>query len=608
MGVSALLALVGGHVSAAHAWTDTTLASIETRVEVAADGAAIVENDLTLRIKGGPFKSYDIPGFDADAAPEGEATATPIKDGADAGPAVPVMRQLLPDGALRLSVDDRTVARGTYLFRFRHRTSQIKTSGLERDGNMVRVRYLGPKWPGALDAAKCTFLLSPGAVEPRPATDRVGGSDDEYAVAGSTFLSTVRRKPGKDEIDLVRAHVSRGEPVAWTIRVDPKALPGVTDARVLPLPATRAKAHVHDVPEDRAVLLSVALGVALLFTALMGIKCKQVATTCLGRHAEPRPLLPLGAGTRVLLTGPLVAGGVLLQLFLDSPLTGTVVLVLAMLTMAHRAPLPRPHARGPGRWLPVSDEEAFAPSARTASAWLDVSTGVGKGVASLLVATVAGATYGVHRLSPYHAWLLALDAIPLVVLFGTGLASQLPPDAVGSPKALLALMAQELRKQSPALRVSAILRFAQGASAPDELRLLVMPKTPLRGLSSIEGGIAYSSGEGGALACPEVLVRAVEDSVASKKLSRVVSPTRWVKGKKPGERVFVLEPKLPTWRMAAALARRLARVLAEPAAATARAPLPQTRRAASSAGRATSAKKAFTRPSPAKATEVACSA
>jgi hypothetical protein len=600
-----------GPTSNAHAWIDTSIASVETKVEVAADGSAIVDNALTLRIKGGPFRSYDIPGFDADAVPEGEATATPVKDGAETGPAVPVLRTLLPDGALRLSVSEPTVARGNYLFRFRHRTSQIKLGGLERDGAMVRVRYQSPRWTGALDTAKCTFLLDAGASEPRPATDRVGDTEGAMEVAGTAFLSTVRRKPGKDEIDLIRPHVSRGEQVTWAIRVDPKALPGVTDARVLPLPATMVKAQVQEAPEDRAVLFSIALGVALLFTALMGIKCKQVANACLENNADPRPLLPFSAGFRVLLTGPLVAAGVLLQLFLDSPMAGTIVLVGAMLVMAHRAPLPRAQARGPGRWLPVSDDEAFVAGVRGRfqGAWLDVSTRTGKVVAVLFLASVVGATFGVHRVSPYHAWLLALDAIPFLALFCTGLSSQLPPDALRSPAPMLAQVAKELRLGDDTLRVVPLARFAQGSSQPDELRLLVMPKTPVRGVTAIEVGVAYSVGEGGALPCPEVLVRTVEDSVAEKKLARMVAATRWVKGKKPGERVFVLEPKLPTWRMTAALVGRLAETLAEtPVVKTAASAQRQASKAASSAGKAASAKKPFTTLSPANATEAACNA
>jgi len=619
------LASLLGHAGDAHAWIDTTIASVDTKVEVSPDGAAVVDNTLTLRIKGGPFRSFDIPGFDADAVPEGEATATPVnpKDGSEAGPAVPVLRQLLPDGSLRLSASEPSIAKGTFVFRFRHRTAQIKTSGLERDGAMVRVRYQSPKWPGALDSAKCTFLLDAGAAEPRPATDRVGDADGPMAVAGTSFLSTLRRKPGKDEIDLIRPHVSRGEPVMWAIRVDPKALAGVADARVLPLPATLVKTQVQEAPEDRAVLFSIALGVALLFTALMGIKCKQVASACLATHAEPRPLLSLSAGLRVLLVGPLVACGVLLQLFLDSPMVGTVVLVLSMLVMAHRAPLPRAQARGPGRWLPVSDDEAFGGERtdprRQAEGWLDVSTRTGKIVAGLFIAAVCGATYGVHRVSPYHAWLLALDAIPFLALFCTGLGSQLPPDALRSPAPLLARVAKELRRGDETLRVVPLARFAHGSSQPDKLRLLVMPKTPVRGVTAIEIGVSYSVGEGGALACPEVLVRTVEDSVACKQLGRSVGATHWLKGKRPGERVFVLEPKLPTWRMTVALAARLAQALSEPlraasrktssmrAAASVSQPAAATK-LASSGGRAASAKKPFTASLPANATEAACSA
>ena len=198
----------------------------------------------------------------------------------------------------------------------------------------------------------------------------------------------------------------------------------------------------------------------------------------------------------------------------------------------------------------------------------------------------------------------------------TRLASQLPPDALLSPAPLLARVAKELRKGDETLRVIPLARFAQGSSQPDELRLLVMPKTPLRGVTAIEIGVSYSAGEGGALACPEVLVRTVEDSVACKKLGRSIGAAHWLKGKKPGERVFVLEPKLPTWRMTVALASRLAQSLAEPVRSAVKEAAPSSVRsqpagaskAASSAGKGASAKKAFTTSLPSKATEAACSA
>ena len=56
------------------------------------------------------------------------------------------------------------------------------------------------------------------------------------------------------------------------------------------------------------------------------------------------------------------------------------------------------------------------------------------------------------------------------------------------------------------------LRIPNGAVDPDELRLLVVPKLPLRGFASIEIGLKYAVGVGARVAMPEVLLRVAAES------------------------------------------------------------------------------------------------
>ena len=593
----------------AEAWIESTVIADEVRVQVDRNGTALVDHALTVRVRGAPLRVFALAGVDPDAALEGPLQVAPQREGASLEGVLPVIGQVLPDAALRLEVDDpRGVAKGVYVFRFRYRTDLVKSGALERDGAMLRLRWLGPKLPNGLDAARCTLSLPTSPGEPRAATDRRDGDlsdDDGLSLSGAgAFLTTSRRFPDHDEIELLRPHVARGEQVAWTARLDPRALGAVNDPRLRPPPAAAVQSVVQHRPRERQVFLAVAAGLAILFSALTGIKAGQVEETAGARQVRPRPLVPLRSNLRALLAGPLVAIGVGLQLLVDPPWCGTVALLFAMALMAYRAPLTRPVARAPGRWLPLSDADAFRAPKASGGGFLDLSSGAGKGAALLALGALGAAAYATYRVSPFHANLVGLDGLLLLSLFATGRASELPPSPATGPSSMLRRVARRLRRASPGLRAVGLGRFAQGASEHDELRLLVMPRTPLRGLLGIEIGYAYLGGAGGFIGCPEILVRLAEESEAEAKARRLAPFGRWVRGRRPGELVLTLEPRFGSWRMTAELAQRLGRILTEPSARRAQ----SASRASSSGGKGEVVRKAGTSGSPLQVTDAAWSA
>jgi hypothetical protein len=546
----------------ARAWIETTVLSDDVRLLVERNGSAMVEHQMSLRVRGSPMRVFALGGVDADAQPEGAAVAIPQRDGESAHveEQIPLAVVVTPDGGLRLQVDDpKGLPRGTYLLKFRYRTDLVKAGALEKDGTMVRLRWLGARLPNGVDSTKTVVVVPSAPTEP------TGGERRPDLGLSSTgaFLTTTRRFPDRDEIELVRPHVAKAEQVAWSVRIDPRSLGAVNDPRIRPPPSTAVKAILRSESRERQVFLAVAAGVAILFTALTAIKGRQVELAARNAGLAPRPFVPAPPHVRAFLAGPAVALGVGLQLLLEPPVIGTVVLVGAMLLVAHRTPLPRPVSRGPGRWLALSEAEAFVPAPRLQDTWLDASTGWGKVgllLACLAVGVAAAATF---RVSPYHANLLVLDALILVPLFFTGRSSELVPSLLRGPAPLLQRLLRELRRRAPGARLVPWARFPQGQSEPDELRLMILPKGALRGLHGIEIGYAFAAGSGGVIACPEVLVRVAEDTDAARKARSLVPFGRWVHGRKAGELVLSLEPRGASWRSVVGLVTSLLTQLAE---------------------------------------------
>jgi hypothetical protein len=238
----------------------------------------------------------------------------------------------------------------------------------------------------------------------------------------------------------------------------------------------------------------------------------------------------------------------------NRPTLGGVLLLCAMACAVFFASRSRAMLRGPGQWLPLTEADAFSVRRpRLPGAWLDSGTLPGFAVfVVVLLAFGAGAAVLLER-SPYQALLVLLASASVLPVFCTGRGSELPPDLFFEPSKLLAWLEKKLEKQA-ALKVVPWARIPHGSRDADELRLLVELCRPCPGLSSLEVGVEYQHGAGGAAAQPYVLVRAREGSRALSCLPRSVT---WSRGRRADERVAVLRPKLPTRSLCLALIEEL---------------------------------------------------
>lgn len=556
----------------ARAWIETRVLADDVRIEVGPSGTAVVEHAITMRVRGGPLRSFDLMGADRDAVPLEGSEVVSVRASNTALP-IPLSIHQRPDGALRVTIDHpRGLRRGTFLFRIRYRTQLDATGALERDGALLRLSWRGPIWSDGVGNVRTTFVLPSAPTPPRNAAD----DDADFEERGA-FLSELRRFADRDEIELVRPHIARREQALWAIRLDPRALPELRDARLKPPPPqppepTVVQRALHGAPWAVALLVA--------FSLLVAAKGQQVAQRAMAAFTRPRPLVPLPWMPRALLAGPLFATGIVLQTTLDDPLVGTLLVLLAAALTTYLTPHWKPQPRGPGRWLPIADRDAFAPPRGPKGIWLDWGTRSGRLVfAASLLAAAIGSAVAFALETPYLGYLVAFDAAVLLPLFGTGRLSQLPPNAFHGPAPALQRIVRRLRKKQW-LRAVAWARLPQGGDCFDELRLLVLPRLPRRGLTAIEVGVAWARGSAGALAVPQVLVRVVEGSPCHEAMTQAFAELRWIRGRKPDERVAILTPTFPTVTATAVLALRVAKVARETEAGVRRSPAPVRQQAA----------------------------
>jgi len=529
--VAAVALLVSGR---AHAWQEAHQTGDDVAVRIDATGGAEVKHAIRWHVVRGPLKSIDVVHVDPSVTLEPDVPIT-SEDG----------RSLLAhavrrdDRTVRITIDEpRALMRGNFTFDLRWHVDLVATRALARDGATWRLAWSSPVATDGFDAAH-TVLDFPAAPDaPQPLVADTGAVDDGA-------VATLRREPGRDLLELVRPHVARGESPVWTVRVDPRALPDVSDPRLRP----PAGASVPVEPDRvREASMAVGLGaLALLFGLCVGRKGRVFAVACATRGASSRGLLPVPDAARAAIAGIALASGVALELS-GQPTAGAACVALAILATALRAPAFKPAARGPGRWLALRPEEAFAPAP---------STWTADALAAILVLSgVAGVAYLARRFDPEAPWLVALNASVLVPLFVTGRASQLPPHGAKTAAPWLARVFRTLRTV-PDLRVRPWARVPLEGDSPDELRLLVLPRAAMPGLLGIEIGLAWSATPVGWSSVPEVLTRVLEGSPAAARLAQELPETRLVPGRRPEERVVRLLPRRPTRASATALARTL---------------------------------------------------
>ncbi len=582
-------------VRAALAWVDVNVEADDVRVTVEKTGDARIEHKITLKIAGGPLRSFDVRGVDADAAPDPEGYVVPQREAARgslasavAAPAerLPLETKPRPDGSpaptvLRVRFDkDRGLGRGVYVLFVRY-TTHLQAR-VPPGGALARLEWQGPVWEDGFDSARVTFDLPASPTPPR-ADDGVDAAAGADAPRPSLVLSTVRRGTSRDQIELLRPYAPKGEAITWAIRADVHALQ--RPAVVPPRPGGVAMLTGALADSAQRTLLAVgALALFVLYSVLVALKSAEAARLARAAGSAASPLLPLPAAVRAVLAGSALVGGLFVELVLMRATLGAILVLAAVLLAAHRTPRwQRSPLRGPGRWLPVAEATALADPPRPRGAYLDVSTREGKALLLVLLGAVAALVAWLFDTSPYRAELVAFDAAALLAVFCTGRLAELPPDPATAPAGFLRAVGKRVRRAlaNEEVRLVGRIRLPEGSDRADELRLAVAPRTTPVGFGAIEIGVVYVPGAGGALALPEVLLRVTRGSPCEAAIEHLTRHGRSTRGRKAGERVIIFSPRLPTARLTAGLVARLVRaVSAAPSARAGKLASGETRRAA----------------------------
>ena len=525
----------------AGAWQEAHQVGGDVLIHVEPDGQASLRETVRWHVVRGPVHWIDLDNVEADAVLD-PAVAIAAEDGRSLTGHV----DRRDAHAVRVTVDDpRSFMRGDFTFDVRWRVDWVRSGAIVRDGAAWRVTWSSPLASDGLDLVRTTLDLPAAPQPPVVILGDTGAIDD-------SALSTLRREPARDVLEILRPHVGRGESVAWTLRIDPHALPAVVDPR-LRLPPPPPAPEPDRVREVSSLAGLAAL--ALAFGLLVATKGRAFASACSAQRVRARAVIGLPDGVRAIAAGLALATGVGLQLFGD-PTVGCLLVALATLAAASRPPKARLPARGPGRWLALRPDEAFS-SAPAPGHWLDTGTPSGRRAAWLAAGLVGLLAIGSRHFGAQGPWVTLLDATALVPLFVTGRASDLLPTGARGAGPWLAPLFAKLRTVA-ALRVAPWARVVLGGSAVDELRLLVLPRAVMPGVVGIEIGRAWSTTPSGWAASPEVLVRVLEGSSAAAKLAQVIPRARSFSGRRGDERVVRLRPRLGTRASTLALTRGLA--------------------------------------------------
>lgn len=533
----------------ASAWVETRTKSLLSTVDVSADGRAKVSHELSLEVRGGPLRELELVTSDADAVPLPDATLMRVSTGQP----LPLLVERGAGGVLRLEIDhERGVRAGNYLFSIRYETHLGKADRLRKRGGAVEVSWIGPRLGDGVDGARAIFRLPPASVAPTLPASVPNEPDPTFGV----LLGEVRRTPQADEIELIRSHVAKGEPVLWRVEASPRAFPSLV-VEAAEVAAAPLAAPVVSTPPKRGTsrwaLVAALAGAA--FAGLVAFKARAFARACVASDVKSGALLPLPTAARAPLAGVALAAALYTGAELGEPVPAGLAIVAALVASALGVPRRERRPRGPGRWLPISEGDAFALRKRLLpGGWLDSGTLRGFGTLALaIVLVVLVAAFELGR-SPYHALLVVLTGSVVFPIFFTGRASDLVSDRVAFSQPFVAGLLRRLRNNAE-LRAVPWARVPDDAHDPDELRLLVQPRDAVQGLVALEAGVEPERGIGGFVASPFVIVRTREGSEAQRRLPRELV---WTRGRRSDERVAILKPKLPTLALTLSLVERLA--------------------------------------------------
>src|SRR4051812_33038393 len=220
--VSALLAVaIVVAAPAAEAWGERTGRSDSGTVDGAGDGTAVVTHEILLAVRGGPLPEIAVEPVDSDAELLEGATVTRAQSGHAAGLPLPLSATKVGARVALRVVGQKGMRSGTHQIRFSYRTNLEAAGKLQPGRTSTSVEWTGPSFADGIDSARVVFRVPRGAVPPRlasarPGADAVTITDD----ADGVFLGTFRRAVDKDELEVVRPHMAKGEAVPWRITVD----------------------------------------------------------------------------------------------------------------------------------------------------------------------------------------------------------------------------------------------------------------------------------------------------------------------------------------------------------------------------------------------------
>src|SRR5262245_47138211 len=119
-------------VNPAAAWVETRLVNDEITMEIDPAAFAVVEHRITMRVHGGPLKSFDLASADKDVTPLESAV---MALGTDGSTSAGIPLEIVPRaaGGLRINVTaPRGLSRGTFVFHVRYRRALLAGDDVRR--------------------------------------------------------------------------------------------------------------------------------------------------------------------------------------------------------------------------------------------------------------------------------------------------------------------------------------------------------------------------------------------------------------------------------------------------------------------------------------------
>jgi hypothetical protein len=531
MAIAIVAGLGAAPAAAIQAWKEGREEGAQARVHVEPNGVAQVSFQLRYRVVRGPLHALEVFGI-ADAADVDPRVVVSADDGRE----LMAHADRAPQGGVRLVLDDsRGLPHGAFTFDLRWQSDLLRTGALSRRDSGWTFTWSSPRPLDGFDSARTVFEF-PSAPDPPQTISAITGATDDIPGA------VLRRSGPYDEMEIVTPHVSPGQALVSTLRLDERALALV--APPPPLASPRGSSQDPD-PVRGAVFGAVLALLALSLSLALAKANRTLADACAARGVgQPGGLLPIPHGVRIVLGGLSFAAGVGLQAR-EEYTAGAACVALATVFAAIRPPIASAVARGPGRWLPLGPERANLPHEHGIAAWPNLRTRAGRAVAGVFGVLVVAGVLVARCLEAPDPWLVALDAAPFVPLLALGRGVCARPAEGRSAVPWLMKALGRLRRFGE-LHTVLWGRVAGARGAADELRVLAIPRAPLPGLVGIELGLAWSATPGGWSSSPEVLVRVRAESPASEALSRALPRLRTLPGRRYDERVARLVPRLPS--------------------------------------------------------------